>query len=181
KQSWLASGNLVAGAEFKDWLDNPILDIPRQREARAVITHPNGDRLVVSKSAKGDGSFVVEGIGADEKLISEYYPTDIGRAFEKFEAHQVRRRSAMDFPAGTTIKGEHQTSDGITIAFELTTIGGKDWIRFNAASGQSPDAAAEGKKLMEHVGGWAFLIPEFESIHLKKTRSQVIEKAKPQS
>lgn len=181
KQSWLASGNLVAGAEFKDWLDNPILDVPRQRIARAVITHPNGDRLVVSKSAKGDGAFVVEGIGADEKLISEYYPTDIGRAFEKFEAHQVRRRSALEFPADATIKGEHQTTDGMTIAFELTTIGGKDWIRFNAANGQSSAAAAEGKKLMEHVSDWAFLIPEFESIHLKKTRAQIIEKAKPQS
>ncbi len=181
QQSWLASGNLVAGAEFKDWLDNPILDISRQRIARAVITHPNGDRLVVLKSGKGDDAFVVDGMEADEKLVSEYYPTDIGRALEKFEVHQVRRRADMTFQADKTVKGEHHTVDGLTVSFELATIDGKDWIRFNSAKGQSDAAAAEGKKLMARVEGWAFQIPEFESIHIKKTRSQVIEKAKPQS
>ena len=181
KQSWLVSGNLVAGTELKDWLDNPILDIPRQRIARAVITHPNGDRIVVSASGKGDGSFVVEGMAADEKLVSEYYPTDIGRALEKFEVHQVRKRGEVDFRPDATVKGEHHTADGLTLAFELATIAGKDWIRFNSAEGHSAAASAEGKKLMDRIGGWAFQIPEFESIHIKKTRSQVIEKAKPQS
>lgn len=181
KQSWLASGNLVAGAEFKDWLDNPILDISRKRIARAVITHPNGDRLVVSKSGKGDDAFIVEGMDADEKLVSEYYPTDIGRALEKFEVHQVRRGTEMEFPADATVKGEHHTADGLTVAFDLAAIGGKDWIRFTAAEGKSPEASAEAKKLMDRVGGWAFQIPEFESIHIKKTRAQVVEKAKPQS
>lgn len=181
QQSWLASGNLVAGAEIKDWLDNPILDIPRQRIARAVITHPNGDRLVVSKTGKIDNPFVVEGMAPGEKLVSEYYPTDIGRALEKFEVHQARHRAEIEFPADATVKGEHQTVDGLTVSFDLATIDGKDWIRFNSAEGKTSESAAEGKRLMDRVGGWAFMIPEFESIHLKKTRSQVVEKAKPQS
>jgi len=181
KQTWLASSNLVAGGELKDWLSNPILDILRQRIARAVITHPNGDRLVVSRSPKADGTFVLEGLADDEKLISEYYPTDIARALEKFEVHQVRRRNAVDFPAEATIRGEHQTVDGMTIAFELATIDGKDWIRFVAAGGQSSAARSEGDAIMQRTQDWAFLIPEFESIHIKKNRSQVVEKVKPQS
>jgi hypothetical protein len=181
EQSWLASGNLIAGPEFKDWLDNPVLDIPRRRIASAVITHPNGDRLVVVKSGTSDDAFAVEGMEADEKLISEYYPTDIGRALEKFEVHQVRRREAIPFPAEATVKGEYHTADGLTVTFELAMIDGKDWIRFNAAGGQTPEAAAEGKKLMSRLEDWTFQIPEFESIHVKKTRSQVVEKTKPQS
>ena len=181
QQTWLASSNLVAGAELKDWLSNPILDILRQRIARAVITHPNGDHLVVSRSPKSDGTFVLDGLADDEKLVSEYYPTDIARALEKFEVHQVRRRNALDFPAEATIRGEHQTVDGMTIAFELATIDGRDWIRFVAAGGQSSAARSEGDAIMQRTRDWAFLIPEFESIHIKKNRSQAVEKAKPQS
>jgi hypothetical protein len=114
-------------------------------------------------------------------LIREYHPPDLARALDKFVVHPVRRRTAVEFPADATIRGEHHTVDGMTIAFELTTIDGKDWIRFVEAGGQSSAARAEGDAIMQRTRDWAFLIPEFESIHLKKNRSQAVEKAKPQS
>jgi hypothetical protein len=184
KQTWLASGNLVAGSEPKDWLDNPIMNIPRQRIARAVLTHPNGDRMVVSKSPKGDGTFVLEGMASDEKLISEYYPSDIARVFEKFEVDQARRADKVEFPPNATMKAEYHTIEGMTITLGLTTVGGKAWMRIDAVTtnGAPPSSLDADKKAIEtSTKGWAFLIPESESIHLKKIRSEAVEKTKPQS
>lgn len=183
-QAWLASGNLLAEAEFKNWLDNPIVDIPRQRIEQVVLNHPNGDRMVVTKSLKAEGSFVLEGIGADEKLISQYYPSDIGRALEKLEAHQVRRTDRVEFLENATLKGEYRTIEGMTIAFELTTADGKDWMRVvgvTVAGTASSALAAERTTIEARTKNWAFMLPEFESIHLKKNRSQAVEKTKPQS
>ena len=184
KQTWLASGNLVAGGEFKDWLDNPIMNVPRQRIARAILIHPNGDRMVVSKSPKGDGTFVLEGMASDEKLISQYYPSDIVRVFEKFEVDQALRADEVKFLPTATTKGEYHTIEGMTINIELTTVDGKDWMRFDfvTTDGTPSESLLADKNAIEaSTKGWAFLVPEFELIHLKKIRSETVEKAKPQS
>lgn len=183
-QSWLASGNLIAGKETKDWLDNPIFDVPRQRIAKAEIAHPNGDILVVKSTDEGDEKFALEGLADDETLISDYYPTDIGRVWEKFEIIGAKKRDAIEFPSDATIKGRYTAKDGLTILFELATIDGKDWLRINSVSTtnqNSPEAAAEVESILAKTKGFAFLIPEYESIHLKKNRSEVVEKSKPQS
>jgi Domain of unknown function (DUF4340) len=184
KQTWLASGNLVAGDDFKDWLDNPIINVPRQRIARAVLTHPNGDRMVVSKSPKDDGKFILEGMASDEKLISQYYPSDIVRVFEKFEVDQAQRAGKIKFLPKATMKGEYHTIEGMTITVELTTIDGKDWMRFDSITADgapSSSLEADRKAIESSTMGWAFLLPEYESIHLKKLRSETVEKVKPQS
>lgn len=183
-QSWLASGNLIAGKETKDWLDNPIFDVPRQRIAKAEIAHPNGDILVVKSTDEGDDKFILEGLADDETLISDYYPTDIGRVWEKFEIIGAKKRDAIEFLSDATIKGRYTAKDGLTILFELATIDGKDWLRINSVSTtnhNSPEAAAEVESIRAITKGFTFLIPEYESIHLKKNRSEVVEKSKPQS
>lgn len=183
-QSWLASGNLVVGKETKDWLDNPIFDIPRQRIAKAEIAHPNGDILFVKSSDEGEKKFVLDGLADDEALISEYYPSDIGRVWEKFEIIGAKRRDAIEFPPDATIKGQHTAKDGLTLIFELATIDGKDWLRINSVStsnDQSPEAIAEVDSILAKTKDFVFLIPEYESIHLKKNRSEVVQKSKPQS
>jgi len=184
KQTWLASGNLIASVEIKDWLNNPVFDIPRQRFEEATLNHPNGDTVTVKRSPKSAGTFLLEGLADDEKLISDYYPSDIARALEKFEIHGARKRDKIDFPADKTIQGAFRAVDGLTIEFELATVDGKDWLRINSATtppGQSAEADAEARGLAERTKDWVFLVPEFESIHLKKNRAQVVEKAKPQS
>jgi Domain of unknown function (DUF4340) len=184
KQVWLASGSLLASSEAKDWLANPVVDIPRQRLDRAELHHSNGDTLIVTRSSKGDGKFVLDGLTDSEKLVSEYYPSDIARVFEKFEVQGARKRDNVSFPAGATIKGRYRMVDGLEIDFELATVDGTDWLRFDAVTTdnkQSAEAVAEAKAISANSAGWVFRIPEFESVHLKKTRDQVVEKAKPQS
>jgi hypothetical protein len=180
---WLASGNLVASSESKDWLDNPIADIPRQRFERAELDHPNGDTLVVTRAAKDDTKFKLNGLAADEKLISDYYPSDIARVLEQFEVDAARKRDNVPFPADATIKGRYRTVDGLEITFDLATIDGADWFRIDSVktSGQSEEAKKEAEKIRAHAAGWAFRIPQHESVHLKKNRKQVVEKAKPGS
>lgn len=186
KQAWLASGNLLASTEAKDWLDNPIVDIRRQRFAKALLRHPNGDVLVISNNGegKGDEKFIVEGLAPDEKLISEFYPTDIARVWETFEIIGAKARDNVSFADDATIEGRYETIDGLIVTFDLTTIDGADWLRINDVATRntgSPEAVAEAKAFADRTRNFAFKIPEYQSIHLKKNRAQVVRKAKPQS
>lgn len=183
EQAWLASGNLTASAEFKDWLDNPIIDIPRQRFSRARLSHPNGDILEVAKSEKKNGDFVLDGLDEDEVLSNEYYPSDIARVFEKFEIVGAKRPGKVEFPQDATIHGEFRTIDGLAIEFDETTVGKDDWLRINSVITRnegSQEAVAEAKALADRTKDWVFRIPEYESVHIKKTRSEVVKRAKRQ-
>ena len=108
---------------------------------------------------------------------------DIARVFEKFEIQDARRRNSFDFPAASAIHGEYRTVDGLTIDFDMAPMGKKDWIRINSVITRnegSPESVAEAKALTDRTKDWVFRIPEFESVHIKKTRSDVVEPAKHQ-
>lgn len=175
-QTWLASGNLVASEEFLAWLDNPLIDIPRQRFEGASLRHPDGDTLIVGRSSEERGTFVLKNMGDDEELINEFYPSDIARAFENFEVSDARRAGKVAFPADRTISGTYRTTDGLTLTFDLTTADGEDWVRFKSVSTEnrrSPEAAAEVEKIAKRSEGWAFRLPLHKSVHLKKDGAAV--------
>ena len=183
-QAWLASGNIVASEEFLAWLDNPLIDIPRQRFESASIKHPDGVTLVVERSPEERGKFVLTSLTEDEELNNEFYPSDIARAFENFEIRDARRGNKVEFPADRTISGTYRTTDGLTLVFEMITDNDEDWVRLTSVSSdnrRSPEAAAEARKIAERTEGWAFRLPLHKSVHIKKGRDQVIKSVEKQS
>ncbi|MCG8546636.1 MAG: DUF4340 domain-containing protein [Alphaproteobacteria bacterium] len=184
KQAWLASGDLTVGAELKDWLQNRIMDIAADRVERATISHPNGDVLTVVRDLSKEKNFAFEDLGANEKLQSDFYPSDIGRALADLEMSDARKRHKVPFDADKTTKAEFRTVDGLTIRLELMTVDGEDWLRVASISiGDGP--AADMKALEKEIAqistrtkDWAYQLPEFESVHLKKRRSEVVEEVK---
>ena len=182
-QAWLASGDLKVGSKPKDWLKNPILNVPRGRIERATVSQPNGDRLVVVRSRETEGGFKLEGLGNDEELVSEYYPSDIARALEDLELMDARRRDRIEFPADKTTRAEFLTADGLVVRLELTDTGSATWLRVASVSfvkreeTANPKALAEeARRLTEATKNWAYSVPEFESVHLKKRRDAVVKR-----
>ena len=182
-QAWLASGELKVGGEPKDWLKNPILTVPRGRIERAIVSQPNGDRLVVVRSRGAEGGFALKGLGDNEELVSAYYPGDIARALEDLELMDARRRDRIEFPADKTTHAEFLTLDGLVVRLELTEIGSATWLRVASIGFVKRDAAAnpkalaeEARRLTEATKNWAYSVPEFESVHLKKRRDAVVKR-----
>ena len=184
QQAWLAGGNLTVGTELKDWLRNRVMDIARDRIERATITHPNGDVLTVVRDPSKENNFAFKDLGPNEALESDLYPSDIGRAIADLEMSDARKRHKIAFDSDKTTKAEFQTVDGLTIHLELTTVDGEDWLRVASISaGNKPasDMKAREKEIAElsaRTKDWAYKLPEFESVHLKKRRDQVVKAAK---
>ncbi len=182
-QTWLAGGDLTVSGEPKDWLAGPIIDIPKGRIAKAIVTHPLGDTMVVVKDTEAKRGFSLEGLGPDEKLISDFYPSDIGRALADLEMIDARRYRPGQFPKGAIIRAEFLTIDGLVVRLEMARQDGADWIRIASVT-VSPDRATrsaagiaeEAAAIRKSTDGWVYSVPEFESVHLKRNRAAIVER-----
>lgn len=182
-QTWLAGGDLAVSGEAKDWLSGPIVDIPKGRIAKATVFHPLGDTMVVVRDTKAKRGFSLKGLTSNEKLISEFYPSDIGRALADLEMVDVRKYRPGQFPKGSIIRAEFLTIDGLVVRIEMARQDGADWLRIaevmvspdratRAATGIAEEAAA----IRKSTQGWVYSVPEFESVHLKKNRAAIVER-----
>lgn len=181
-QTWLAGGDLAVSGEAKDWLSGPIIDIPKGRIAKATVFHPLGDTMVVVQDAKAKRGFSLKGLTSNEKLISDFYPSDIGRALADLEMIDARKYRPGQFPGGAIIRAEFLTIDGLVVRIEMARQDGADWLRIaevmvspdratRAATGIAEEAAA----IRKSTRGWIYSVPEFESVHLKKDRAAIVE------
>jgi hypothetical protein len=176
-QAWLASGQLVVGGEPKDWLINKIVNVPRARMARAVLRHPNGDVITIEKTRSAAEPFAVAGIPAGKALISDLYPKDIGRALENFEIHDARKAEKVPFTKDKTVVATFETLDGLVIRLRVTPVNDTHWARLDTAETKSSDTRVQqaAKRIADRTNGWAFRIPEFETVHIMKPLAKVLE------
>ncbi len=181
-QTWLAGGDLAVSGEPKDWLKGPIIDIPKGRIAKATVLHPLGDTMVVVRDAKAKRGFSLVGLGPNEKLTSDFYPSDIGRALADLEMIDARKYRPAQFAKGSIIRAEFLTIDGLVVRIEMARQDDADWLRIaevtvspqlalRAATGIAEEAAA----IRKSTQGWVYSVPEFESVHLKKNRAAIVE------
>jgi len=184
-QSWLASGTLAVGGDPKSCLRDRIMDIPTAHIRKATIRHHNGDALVVIRS---DGKFKLHNMPPGKKLISTYYPSDIGRALADLEMVDARKRGSVTFDPAKTATAIFQTSDGLRIELNVMEQDGKNWLRVTdiRAARDAPEKGTEDRNkkiaaLRSRTGIWDYIVPEFESVHLKKRVADVLENAKPGS
>lgn len=177
KQAWLAGGQLIIGGEPKDWLSNKIVDIPRARIARAVVRHPNGDVITVVKTEAATPTFKLANIPAGKKLASELYPSDIGRALETFEIHDARKADRVAFTKERTVDATFESVQGLIIRLRVEAIDGANWARLDVAAKESSDAQVRqaAGAIKARTDGWAFRIPEFEAVHIRKTLARILE------
>jgi hypothetical protein len=182
-QSWLAGGTLTVGSEPKSWLRDRIMDIPTAKIRQATIRHANGDQLIVVRS---EGKFRLHDMPAGKKLTSSYYPSDIGRALADLELTDARKRGSATFDPAKTVIATFMTADGLRIELNVMEQDGKNWLRVTdvrAARNAPKEGADERTKkiaeLQERTGGWDYIVPEFEAVHLKKRIADVLENAKP--
>ena len=174
-QAWLARGSLDPSGEPSSWLDRHILDISEKKIAKAVLTQPDGARLVISRSAPAE-KFAVEDAPADAKFKSETTTSGPATALETLDLDDVKPRGELPVPEKDVTNASFTTFDGLAVDLRMFEHDKANWVAISAAG--SGAAEAEAKKIDEKVSPWIYAIPGYKANLLKTKLADLLEPAK---
>lgn len=108
-------GTVFVDATATNWLDKKITQIPGDRVARATVTHPDGEVLVLTKEKPEDTEFEVADIPEGRELTWEGAGTPVGGALNYLNMADVKRAAdvELDESTGTTLRFEFW--DGLVV------------------------------------------------------------------
>ena len=176
-QAWLARGSLEFSDQLSSWLDRRILDIPEKRIAKAILTQPDGTKLVISR-AKPEDKFMVEDAPADAKFKSETTTSEPAMVLENLDLDDVKPAAEMPVPNKDVVTASLTTFDGLTVDVRLLDKDDTHWAAFSAAG--SGSAEAEAKAIDEKASRWTYAIPSYKATQLKMKLSDLLEPKKGQ-
>jgi len=174
-QAWLARGSLEFSDQLSSWLDRRILDIPEKRIAKAILTQPDGTKLVISR-AQPEDKFMVEDAPADAKFKSETTTSEPAMVLETLDLDDVKPAAEMPVPDKDVVTGSFTTFDGLTVDVRLLDKDDTHWVAFSAVG--SGSAEAEAKAIDEKASRWTYAIPSYKATQLKMKLADLLEPAK---
>lgn len=187
-QSWQAQGRVSLERESQGWLDQAIMDVPRERVASVRIVQADGSTLLVRREGVDDQDFALADPpeGRTPKPAAEI--SMIGGTLESLQLEDVRPAAQVDF-AGAT-RGEIRTFDGLVVETSTIERDGVVWVTFAArfeppagpisaeqvVAGLKPaeEAAKEAADLQARVGGWAYRVIPWKAEILRRKLDDVL-------
>jgi len=174
-ETWLARGSLEFSDQLSSWLDRRILDIPEKRIAKAILTQPDGTKLVITR-AKPEDKFTVEDAPADAKFKSETTTNEPAMALETLDLDDVKPAAELPVPDKDVVVASFTTFDGLTVDVRLLD---KDDMHWGAVSAVGSGAAeAEAKTIGDKTSRWTYAIPAYKATQMKMKLSDMLEPAK---
>ena len=182
-QSWLADKAPEVTLAVRDWVERSILVLDAAKQKQLTLAQEGGEAPIVVKAklkdGKADGFEFGEAIPEGKKAKSEGLADGIARAFGILDLEDVRKAVAP--AAGDTVqKATLETSDGMTIAFDLVRDKDAGWLSL-AASGTADAVKEQVAAIGKRAAGWQFKLPASTVEQLFKTRAdlyEVVEKDK---
>ncbi|HTO93101.1 MAG TPA: DUF4340 domain-containing protein [Bacteroidota bacterium] len=192
-QSWLADGRIDVPSDAMGWLDRQFLNIPRERIKSAIVTHPDGVTLTVSRQSALDTTFTVQNIPAGRELSSPTSGDSLGNALSYLSMDDVKPAADAGFTDSGLAAGVETGPtavftflDGTTISVHTAKKNGKTWARFAVTYQAQPVLAAppdaskpearpasddrkpedvqkEATDLNTRLAPWAFSIPDYKT------------------
>jgi len=196
-QSWLAEGRLDVQPTLATWTDREIVRLPRDRIESVMITHPDGETLLVYRDAEDDRNFQVEGVPEGRSLTSEAAANPIGSAlaFLSFQDVTSEEEAGVDF--SKAVIAEYITWDGLTVTVRTVAHEGAHWAKVvaDAPAASAPAEAedegdggdgereeaeaagpgAEAAAINEKAGGWVFEIQEGKANNFRARLEDLLE------
>lgn len=193
KQSWLAAGALDLSGEAASWLQRRIVDVPEERIAKVTLTRPDGERLVIGRSAPKD-KFAVSGAPAGAKFKSDTVTSEPAIALASLDLDDVMPAARDPIPqpgapgpqsaqgaqapksAQGVLTARYRTFGGLVVDLRMVERGKAAWIAL-AASASGKDAA-EAKAIEHRVKPWIYEIPSYKADLLRMTLANLLAPAK---
>jgi hypothetical protein len=185
-QVWFVQGRVGVEREQAKWLEKRILDVARERVARAVVVTADGERLEVSRAKPDQQDFDLASVPADKKVKSAFDVNLVASAIEALDLEDVRKADGLAFVPQRDF-AEFATFDGLAVRVEFARDGADVWARFTARHAL-PDAPVEGEKLKKpdevaaeaaqvdkRVHGWAYRLPAYKAEQLSRKIADLVE------
>ncbi len=188
-QTWLVTGDLTAIGTVGDWLQREIVDIKAPNINSVTVTHPNGDKVVVSRpNSMGNLSFQNLPKGASPG--QDVSPEEYAGILAGMNMDDVAKADAKPFPKDKTITAVIEGVGGLQVNIDLATLGEETWIKIKA-SAPAPAPAAPNvtdmrtdwsktvNDLNAKADGWVFQVPAYQVAALKHHTADIL-RASPQ-
>jgi hypothetical protein len=207
-QSWLAAGQVDVPREVMGWIERQVLNIPRDRVRSVIVTHPDGESVIVSRASAAENGFTVSGVPDGRELTSPTAGDQFASWIQYVNVDDVSPTGRADLtePGATAA---FTMFDGLVIVAETMTAAGQTWVRFEAsvdesvrpappppapapAEGEQPapppagptvkpleEVRTEAEELNKKVGAWAYQVPDYKATTLR-TRLEGLLKPVPQ-
>jgi hypothetical protein len=170
-QAWLARGSFDVSGDELSWLDRRIVDLPATRISSIVLTAPDGNSLVLTRTATGN-SFAVEGSpeGPDPAA-----GVALAGALANLDLDDVKPASELPIPADGAPTAAFTTTDGLIIGVRLTAaatgVMNENWVAFTATA--AGKAADEAKTLTDRLAPWSYRIAVERAKLLRMTLAEL--------
>ncbi|MDH3766885.1 MAG: DUF4340 domain-containing protein, partial [Gammaproteobacteria bacterium] len=132
--SWLVSGVISISKDTLQWLDRQALDVNPGRIAEVEIAHPDGETVLISKSAFGQANFDVENIPAGRELKRESIANDMASVVENLRADDVLSLANSGFADLKTTRVSYRAFDGFVVHADVATKDDQYYAHFSAAT-----------------------------------------------
>jgi hypothetical protein len=161
-QSLLASGNLTAEANAREWLNREVLDIAADQIQQVKIKHPDGATLTVVKDKRTQPNFTVLNIPENRVLQSDEVANSLGGVLFALQLDDVAPVTELSPSDKKSVAIEYRTFDGLLISANAFGHEDKRYVHFDVsfdgdeaqrfAEVAATDSAAVDKKRDEGEG-----------------------------
>lgn len=182
KASWLVRGRVELGEEPNNWLARQIVNYGQEKVRNVVITNPNGNSFIISKSAEKQKNFQLKNTPAGRKLKNADELNPLGGVMWRMMFDDVKKAEKQVWPK-TPWVAYYSTWSGIRVQIETVKFGEDYWGRFKANVDEKiVDAKkkAAAQKLVNEINarvqGWTYMLTAGDS---EKLTSKVADYLAP--
>ncbi len=163
---WVADSELHVSADPMAWIDEALMDIPREQVREVTLTDPQGEELVVQRSPEG-ALELTQGPQESTPADVEAMASSVTGALERLAFEDVRSAPPLaEVPAGH--RATFRTFDGLRISLRVIDRDDERWTLVDASSapgdresgaGGQGAARQEIARISQKTAGWAFRLP----------------------
>jgi hypothetical protein len=182
KQSWLASEQLSASPEIRDWLDKDAISIGADRTQSASIAIEGKPTYVATKTARTDADFKVAPLPKGKELNTPSAANAVASSLMNLSFDDVLPKAevATGKPAATAT---YKTFDGLVVEAQGWKKNEKHYVTFSASydaalaeqfkmktatdekkadAPAAPNVEEEAKKITAKAANWAYELPAYK-------------------
>jgi hypothetical protein len=189
KQSLLASPQVFADPEPKNWLHRPIVDVASDRVQEARVTAGKVS-YVLTRKDRSQANFALAAAPRGKVLASDVAGNPVGAALSGLELDDVKKFDAAQWQSPAD-HAEFRTFDGWIIVADGRVEGEQHWIRlasrydealakaFPPAPGgpkPQPDARQDAEAVATRTASWTYEVPKYKYDAVFRPLDEIVKK-----
>ena len=169
-QSWLIDKDPRLPRSAAEWLVKDIIDVNSTDVRSVTITHPDGEKIRISKESADTANFDVADIPDGRELSYSTVANSIAGALSALTLDDVRKSGEA---GGESVSATFESFDGRRFVVLVTKDDDENWITVTP----SPvgDATADEAAINDRLAGWQFRIADYKANQLTRRWDDILK------